>query len=191
MDIAQKKQMLLDALYAPYQQCTQCPLGFLGRKSVVFGTGNPNALLMLVGEGPGEREDILGKPFVGKSGALLTSILDTIGLTRDEIFITNIVKCRPPNNRAPLPIEMKTCKQILLEKQIHIIQPRIICTLGAAALQGLSEQAVQITKERGRPRILRGTTIIPAYHPAYILRNPTKLPELIADLNQAFELSKQ
>jgi uracil-DNA glycosylase len=191
MNIAHHKQQLLNALYEPYKKCTQCPLGFLGRNTVVFGNGNPDASLMLIGEGPGEQEDKQGKPFVGKSGALLSEILNTIGTTREEIFITNIVKCRPPNNRAPLPLEMKTCKQILLEKQIVIIKPRIICTLGAAALQGLSEQPVFITKERGIARTLLGTTVVPAYHPAYILRNPKKLDDLVNDLHMALMLSKQ
>lgn len=191
MNDVHEKQRLLDSLYEPYKKCIQCPLGFLGRKTVVFGTGNPDATLVLIGEGPGEQEDIQGKPFVGKSGALLTKILDTIGLSRDEVFITNIVKCRPPQNRTPLPLEMNTCKALLLEKQLAIIQPRVICTLGSAALQGLSEKPVFITKERGIPRMLLGVTTIPTYHPAYILRNPTKLQDLVNDVHSAYVLAKQ
>src|SRR5580700_10583052 len=121
-----QKQHLLDALYKPYKACTAYPLGTLGRTNVVFGSGNPDAFLMLIGEGPGQQEDNIGLPFVGKSGALLTKILETIGLKRSEIFISNIVKCRPPQNRAPLPYEMKTCKDLLLSKQIAIIKPRVI-----------------------------------------------------------------
>jgi uracil-DNA glycosylase family 4 len=189
MNIAQKKQKLLDDLYAPYKKCTQCPLGFLGRTNVVFGDGNPDAKLVLIGEGPGEQEDRQGKPFVGKSGALLTKILDTIGVSRSDIFITNIVKCRPPQNRTPLPLEMKTCKSILLEKQLAIIQPEIICTLGSAALQGLLEHPIQITKERGIMREILGIRTIPTYHPAYILRNPAKLHNLVDDLHAAYTLS--
>lgn len=190
MDIRQKKQKLLDALYAPYIKCKECPLGFSGRTNVVFGDGNPDAKLVLIGEGPGQQEDIQGKPFVGKSGALLTKILETIGVSRRDIFITNIVKCRPPDNRTPTPIEMKTCKNILLEKQLTIIQPRVICTLGSAALQGLLETPTQITKDRGVPREILGITTIPTYHPAYILRNPAKLNDLVSDLHKAYTLSQ-
>ena len=183
--------MLLEELYAPYRNCTACPLGKLGRINVVFGDGNPDARLMLIGEGPGQKEDEQGKPFVGRSGALLNQILHTIGLDRSDIYISNIVKCRPPLNRTPLPSEMKTCKELLLEKQIAIIQPRIICTLGSAALQGLCELPIKITQERGVARMLYNTPTIPTYHPAYILRNPTKLPDLLRDLQLAFELSRQ
>jgi uracil-DNA glycosylase family 4 len=190
MNEISKKQKLLDELYAPYRNCLQCPLGFLGRKNVVFGSGNPDASLVLIGEGPGEQEDIQGKPFVGKSGALLTKILDTIGLTREEIFITNIVKCRPPHNRTPLPHEMSGCKKLLLEKQMNIIRPQVICTLGAAALQGLCGIPLKITRERGIPRSLMGITTIPTYHPAYILRNPSKLHDLVNDLAAAHTLVK-
>lgn len=189
MNNIQKKQKLLDELYAPYKKCTQCPLGFLGRTTVVFGDGNPDAKLVLIGEGPGEQEDRQGKPFVGKSGALLTKILDTIGVSRTDIFITNIVKCRPPHNRTPVPLEMKTCKSILLEKQLTIIQPHVVCTLGSAALQGLLEHPIQITKERGIMREILGIRTIPTYHPAYILRNPTKLHTLVDDLHAAYTLS--
>ncbi len=190
VDRQKYKQALLDQLYAPYKKCIQCPLGFLGRTHVVFGDGNADAPLMFIGEGPGQKEDVQGKPFVGKSGALLNKILETIGLRREDVFISNIVKCRPPGNRTPLPMEMKTCKQLLLVKQIAIIRPRVICTLGAAALQGLCEHPVRITKERGIPRELYSTTVLPAYHPAYILRNPKKLDELVVDIQKAHNLSK-
>ncbi len=184
------KKTQLDALRAQYKNCTACPLGSLGRNSVVFGEGNSESRLMLVGEGPGAQEDLLGKPFVGKSGALLTKALEVLNISRDEIFITNIVKCRPPQNRTPFLNEMKTCKQLLLEKQINIIQPKVICTLGSAALQGLLERPVFITKERGVPLSFKETIIVPTYHPAYILRNPTKLPTLLSDLQKAIMLSQ-
>lgn len=183
------KSALLEQLYAPYKKCIACPLGMLGRKNVVFGEGNPNARLMFIGEGPGEKEDEQGRPFVGKSGALLNKILLTIGLERSDVYISNIVKCRPPSNRTPLLLEMQTCKQLLLEKQIAIIQPRIICTLGTAALQGLCEHPIKITKERGIIRTLYNTPTLPAYHPAYVLRNPKMLPYLLQDILKAYELS--
>lgn len=181
-DAQKTKQEKLDALYAPYRACIMCPLGFLGRTRVVFGSGNPDAAIMLIGEGPGEQEDKQGLPFVGKSGNLLSRTLEAVGITRSEIFISNIVKCRPPKNRTPLPDEMKQCKNILLIKQIEIIKPRIICTLGAAALQGLLEKPVKITCERGLQVEFLNTTIVPTVHPAYVLRNPIAMEYLIADL---------
>src|SRR5205823_4093975 len=123
-------------LYKPYKKCLQCPLGTLGRTNVVFGEGNSDADLMLIGEAPGRYEDEQSKPFVGRSGKLLNRTLELVGLKRNDVFITNIVKCRPPNNRKPLPLESTTCKNILLFNQIKIIRPHIICTLGASALQG-------------------------------------------------------
>lgn len=184
------KKAQLEKLYEPYKKCTACPLGTLGRMNVVFGDGNPNARLMFIGEGPGQKEDEQGKPFVGKSGALLNKILATIGLERKDVFISNIVKCRPPFNRAPLPLEMKTCKQLLLEKQIAIIQPRIMCTLGASALQGLCDYPIKITQERGIVRTLYNIPVIPTYHPAYVLRNPKMLSYLLQDILTAYNISK-
>lgn len=183
------KQKLLDQLYAPYKKCLACPLGGLGRTNIVFGTGNPDATLMFIGEGPGRDEDAQGKPFVGRSGKLLNKVFETIGITRDDIFITNIVKCRPPNNRRPAPIESSTCKKLLLFKQIQIIRPQVICTLGSAALEGLLEQKVKISKARGTTLEFRSTKVVPAFHPAYILRNSSKLNYLVEDIQKAYSLS--
>lgn len=191
MDARAHKQALLDKLYAPYIKCTQCPLGMLGRKTVVFGEGNPDAQLMFVGEGPGADEDEQGRPFVGRSGKLLTKLIELAGLSRQEVFITNVVKCRPPNNRAPLPVESKTCKNLLLINQINIIRPKIICTLGASALVGLIEREVKITKMRGIAIPMGDAIIIPTYHPAYILRNPKELPFLAQDIETAYGYLKQ
>lgn len=166
------KQLLLNQLYEPYKKCIACPLGTLGRTNIVFGEGNPDAKLMFIGEGPGREEDAQGRPFVGRSGKLLNHTLETLGINRQEIFITNIVKCRPPGNRKPTPIESKTCKTLLLLNQIKIIRPQAICTLGSAAIQGLLEKEVKITKMRGTKMIVDSITVIPTYHPAYILRNP-------------------
>jgi DNA polymerase len=180
------KQEQLNALYAPYKKCQQCPLANLGRTNVVFGSGNPDAELMFIGEGPGRDEDIQGFPFVGRSGQLLTRALNSIGIKREDVFITNIVKCRPPNNRRPTPQESATCKNLLLFNQIKIINPLVICTLGSVAIQELLAMPdLQISTIRGKPRALDDTIIIPTYHPAYILRNPAMLEVLIKDLTLA------
>lgn len=165
---------LLEELYKPYQKCQECPLGSLGRKTIVFGEGNPQAQLMFVGEGPGRDEDLQGRPFVGRAGKLLTKIIQAMNLQRNDVFISNVVKCRPPGNRTPLPIESNTCKKILLFKQIEIIKPHIICTLGATATQALLGSNVRISQVRGRFQKLCDILIMPTYHPAYLLRNPAE-----------------
>src|SRR5579872_2582777 len=134
MDPKSYKQQLLDQLYAPYRNCTMCPLGTLGRTNVVFGEGNPDADLLFIGEGPGAAEDAQGRPFVGRSGKLLTKTLEGLGIKREDVFITNIVKCRPPENRAPTPVEAGICTNLFLYNQIKIIRPKVICVLGATAL---------------------------------------------------------
>ncbi len=187
MDAKQFKQKLLDQLYAPYIKCTMCPLGSLGRTHVVFGEGDTDAKLMFVGEGPGAQEDAQGRPFVGRSGQLLTKSLNALGLERNEVFITNIVKCRPPGNRAPTPLESTTCKNLLLFNQIKIIRPKIICTLGASSLEGLLERPVKITHLRGTIQHINDLTILPTFHPAYILRNQTKFEIFLHDLKTAIE----
>lgn len=160
----------------------ECPLSTLGRTNVVFGYGNPDTQLLFIGEAPGRDEDLQGQPFVGRSGRLLTKVLESYNIVREQVYITNIVKCRPPNNRKPLPLEAKTCKNLLLFNQIKIIQPKVICTLGSFALQELLGQPVQITKVRGIPIKKGDITIIPTYHPAYILRNPVELKSLVHDI---------
>ena len=176
------KQERLDALYAPYKKCLECPLGFLGRKNVVFGEGNPDATLLFIGEAPGKDEDLAGRPFVGQSGQLLNRALTLVGIARADTFITNVVKCRPPNNRVPEPLEIGTCTNLLLFNQISIIQPRIICTLGAVALTTLLEKKAAITKMHGTPLSYKeGITLVPLYHPAYILRNRTQATAWVED----------
>lgn len=190
MEARDYKQHLLDILYKRYAGCTACPLGTLGRQNIVFGEGNPDATLMFIGEGPGQDEDVQGRPFVGRSGQLLTKTLESVGISRKDVFITNIVKCRPPNNRKPFPIESTTCKKLLLVNQIKIIRPRIICTLGASAIAGLLDREdIKITAMRGKPLIFEGITIFPTYHPAYILRNPAELPTFRQDLLTVKELA--
>lgn len=182
MDAKQFKQNLLDALYEPYKKCLQCPLAFQGRTQVVFGEGNPDADLLFIGEAPGKEEDLQGRPFVGRSGQLLNRALALVGIERSSVYITNIVKCRPPNNRAPLPVESNTCIDILLSKQLKIIRPRVICTLGSVALNSLLCTTLSISKVRGsRMKYEDGIILIPTYHPAYILRNQTQAPVWLSD----------
>lgn len=189
MDPKTYKVQLLTHLYEPYRDCHECPLGSLGRTHIVFGEGNPDAGLIFIGEGPGFEEDKVARPFVGKSGKLLDRILEVAAIKREEIFITNIVKCRPPNNRQPLPTESAVCKKILLLPQLKIIRPAVICTLGGAALTGILDQYdIKITKKRGTPLLWQGITLLPTYHPAYILRNPRELETFAGDVQKAKEL---
>lgn len=195
MDVKNHKQQLLDKLYAPYLKCIQCPLGKLGRSNVVFGEGNLDAELMFIGEAPGQDEDRLGRPFVGRSGKLLDKTLELAGIARKEVFISNVVKCRPPNNRKPTENEAYTCTNLLLFNQIKIIQPKVICTLGASALQGLiNNYEIKISQLRGKPIVANNiphVVIMPTYHPAYILRNPKELTSLYNDIEQALLICKK
>ncbi len=189
MDKQTYKKYLLDILYEPYKNCNQCPLGSLGRTQVVFGDGNPDADLMFIGEGPGRDEDIIGKPFVGRSGKLLEKVILSNNLTRESVFITNIVKCRPPNNRQPLPDEATICKNILLYKQIKIVRPKVICTLGACALKALFDEDIKISLVRGKQMHFEESIVLPTYHPAYILRNSKELPIFYDDIVRAIDLA--
>jgi DNA polymerase len=150
--------------------CARCGLAS-GRTQVVFGVGDPNANLMFVGEGPGQQEDLQGIPFVGRAGQLLTQLIEGIGLTRDEVYIANVVKCRPPGNRDPLPAEIESCRPYL-EAQIDFIDPRVVVTLGNFATKLLLDTKDGITKLRGRDFPFRERAVlIPAFHPAAVLRN--------------------
>lgn len=190
MDTKNNKQLLLEKLYEPYKKCIACPLGMQGRTQVVFGEGNPEATLMFIGEGPGQEEDKQGRPFVGRSGQLLNRILHMLDLQRSEVFISNVVKCRPPGNRKPTQLESSTCKNLLLFKQIEIIQPKVLCTLGATALEGLLDNEVKMSQLRGSQIPFGNALIVPTFHPAYILRNPSQLEKMIMDIERATLLSK-
>lgn len=190
MEKISQKQALLDALYAPYKDFKNTPLYIEeGCTSIVFGEGDPDATILFIGEAPGEQEDREGRPFVGRSGQLLNHALQKAGLNRADVYITNIVKCRPPNNRTPTPAELKTGRELLLLKQIEIINPKVICTLGAAALTGLTEKPYPITKIRGQPIDFNGHILLPTFHPAYILRNQTALPIFLADIKKVAQLA--
>lgn len=178
------KEKALSDLFAPYKNCTHCPLGTQGRSQVVFGDGNAHAKLMFVGEGPGRDEDRLGKPFVGRAGQLLTKIIEALGIERTDVYISNVVKCRPPQNRTPLPNEAQTCTSLLLFKEIEIISPSIICTLGATASQALISSSLPLGKVRGNLHEAQDILILPTYHPAYLLRNPEAKKIVWADIQQ-------
>ncbi len=161
-------------------ECTRCKL-HPHRKNIVFGTGNPEAKLVFVGEGPGGDEDLQGKPFVGRAGQLLTKIINSINLTREEVYIANIIKCRPPQNRNPEPDEIKACEPFLIQ-QLDVIQPKIICALGTFAAQTLLETDERISRLRGRFISYRGSKLIATFHPAYLLRNPNKKRDVWEDM---------
>jgi len=150
--------------------CTRCTL-CRNRKNIVFGEGSPEAELMFVGEGPGRDEDIQGRPFVGKAGKLLTSLIEKMGMTREGVYIANIVKCRPPNNRDPEEDEIALCRPFV-ERQIEIIRPKVIITLGRVSTQALLNTRVPISRLRGTFLEHSGIPVMPTFHPAYLLRNP-------------------
>lgn len=163
--------------------CTRCKLCTLGRSQTVFGVGHAKARLMFVGEAPGEDEDKKGEPFVGRAGQLLTKIIEAIGLTREQVYIANVIKCRPPNNRNPEPDEVATCEPYLF-RQIDVIQPNVIVPLGKFAAQSLLKTMEPITRLRGRQFDYRGTVLIPTFHPAYLLRNPSAKREVWEDMKK-------
>ena len=167
--------------------CTRCKLAGLGRTQVVFGAGNPDADLMFVGEAPGADEDVQGVPFVGRAGQLLTKIIEAIGLGREEVYIANVIKCRPPQNRNPEPDEIETCEPFLF-RQIEIIKPTVIVTLGKFAAQTLLRSEEPISRLRGRIFEYHGAKLIPTFHPAYLLRNPSSKREVWEDMKLAKKL---
>jgi uracil-DNA glycosylase len=150
--------------------CTRCKLS-QGRTTIVFGSGSPEARLVIIGEGPGEEEDRQGKPFVGRAGQLLTKMLASVGITREEVYICNIVKCRPPGNRNPEPEEIAACAPYLAG-QLAAIQPGVICALGTFAAQHLLRTREPISRLRGQLHRLGGILVVPMFHPAFLLRNP-------------------
>jgi DNA polymerase len=150
--------------------CTKCKLS-KGRNTIVFGAGDAEARLVIIGEGPGEEEDRQGKPFVGRAGQLLTKMLESVGITRDEVYICNIVKCRPPGNRNPEPEEIAACAPYL-NGQLAAIQPGVICALGTFAAQHLLRTREPISRLRGQLHRLGGAVVVPTFHPAFLLRNP-------------------
>jgi DNA polymerase len=169
-DLGQPEYSSLDEHRREISGCMQCPLG-KSRTKFVYGVGNPNADIMFIGEAPGRDEDRQGEPFVGRAGKLLDKILDAMGLSRDDVYIGNILKCRPPENRDPQPDEMKSCMPYLLE-QIRLIKPKFIVALGRIAAHGLLDTTTPLGKLRGRWHEFFGIPLLVTYHPAALLRAP-------------------
>jgi uracil-DNA glycosylase len=179
---AERREELVK-LYHEVRDCTRCPLSQT-RTKIVFGAGNADADLMFVGEAPGQQEDLQGIPFVGRAGKLLDQLLDEVGLSRDDVFIANVLKSRPPGNRDPSPEEIEACKPYLFT-QVELIEPKVICTLGNFATKLLTRSSRGITSVRGRPQVHelggRWVSIYPLFHPAAALRTTRVLEELRAD----------
>jgi uracil-DNA glycosylase family 4 len=169
-------------LAAEAHDCTRCRLAGT-RTNVVFGVGNPNADLMFVGEAPGRDEDLKGEPFVGRAGQLLTDIIKAMKLTRDQVYIANVIKCRPPENRNPEADELEACRPFI-RRQVELIKPKVIVTLGRFGLQSLTEKSYGITAVRGQWLDYNGIKLMPTYHPAYLLRNPAAKKEVWADMKK-------
>ncbi|MBP6716191.1 MAG: uracil-DNA glycosylase [Acidobacteria bacterium] len=174
----------LESIRADIGDCTRCKLHLQGRTQIVFGSGNPHADLMFVGEAPGADEDEQGEPFVGRAGQLLTKIIEAIGMTRAEVYIANVIKCRPPNNRAPEPDEEATCEPFLF-RQIDAIQPKVIVALGTHAAHALLKVDTTISKLRGQVIDFRGgIKLVPTFHPAYLLRSPDRKRDVWEDMKK-------
>lgn len=180
------EEPMLDEVRRVLGDCTRCKL-CNGRTQVVFGTGNPRAQLVFVGEGPGADEDAQGIPFVGKAGQLLTRMIEAMGFSRDEVYICNVVKCRPPGNRNPEPDEIASCEPFL-QAQLKAIRPKVIVALGKFAAQTLLRDATAITRMRGNWREYQGIPLMPTFHPAYLLRNPPDKKLVWADLQQVMKV---
>lgn len=176
----------LEGIRAEIGDCRRCRL-HEGRAHIVFGEGSPVAPLVFVGEGPGFDEDRHGRPFVGRAGKLLDKMIESLGMGREEVYICNVVKCRPPNNRTPNPDEIGLCSLFLME-QLSTIAPRVICTLGSCATQTLLGTATSISRMRGRLHHWRGIPLMCTYHPAYLLRNPSQKAATWQDLRAIHRL---
>jgi DNA polymerase len=177
------KAAALAAVRAEIGDCTRCPLAYAGRRNIVFADGAPNARLMFVGEGPGADEDETGTPFVGKAGQLLNNMIGAMGLKREEVYIANIVKCRPPANRQPEFVEASTCSQFLIQ-QIDIVRPQVIVALGATAATYLLGVKQSLASLRGTWQSSRGAKVAVTYHPAFLLRDPRQKGEAWKDLQR-------
>ncbi len=179
----------LESIRADIGDCARCKLSH-GRTHIVFGEGNPKAKLMFVGEGPGHDEDVTGRPFVGRAGQLLTKIIEAMKLKREDVYIANIVKCRPPNNRAPEPDEVSSCEGFL-HRQIKVIGSSVIVCLGSVAFQNLLKTENKISSHRGKWIEWNGVKVMPTYHPAYLLRNPNAKKEVWDDMKKVMEALKK
>jgi DNA polymerase len=174
---------ILRELRADIGDCTRCKLAKLGRTQIVFGVGNPHADLMFVGEAPGRDEDEQGEPFVGRAGQLLTKIIEAIGLQRQDVYIANVIKCRPPENRNPEPDEVETCEPFLV-RQVDAIKPKVIVALGTFAAHALLKTTDPISRLRGRVFSYRGAQLVPTFHPAFLLRSPERKRDVWEDMKK-------
>jgi len=181
--LAGSPQEALDMIRTEIGDCTRCKLHTLGRRQIVFGVGNPSADLMFVGEAPGADEDIQGIPFVGRAGQLLTKIIEAIELRREDVYIANVIKCRPPENRNPDPDEVDTCEPFLFQ-QIDAIKPKVIVALGTFAAKALLKTQDSISRLRGRVYDYRGAKLIPTFHPAFLLRSPDRKRDVWEDMKK-------
>jgi len=187
-DPSPSRIITLEEVRKELRDCKRCKL-HRTRRTIVFGEGNEKATLMFVGEGPGYDEDVQGRPFVGKAGQLLTKIIESINLSREEVYIANIVKCRPPQNRNPEPDEIQSCNPFLMD-QIRVIRPKIICALGTFAAQTLLKTSTKISELRGKIFDIEGIKVIPTYHPAFLLRNPERKRDVWEDMKKIAEYLK-
>ena len=181
-----KDELTLSALQKEVKACTRCPLA-VTRKTVVFGEGNERADLVFVGEAPGEDEDAQGRPFVGRAGKFLDQMIQRIGLSRKDVFICNVLKCRPPQNRDPDPAEVDMCKGYLFA-QLQVIRPKVICALGRHAYNTLMNTDARITKIRGQFTEYQGIKLLPTYHPSFLLRNDERVKEAMEDMEKLREV---
>ena len=181
-----RESLTLEEVIHELGDCRRCSLGGL-RTNIVFGEGNPKAELVFVGEAPGGDEDIQGRPFVGRAGQLLTKIIEAMGLKRQDVYICNILKCRPPGNRNPKPEEINACEPFLI-KQLKVIKPRAICALGTFSSHTLLKTDVPITVLRGKFHSYHGIQLMPTYHPAYLLRNPGAKKHVWEDVQKIMKL---
>lgn len=185
--IARSAAEVLATIREDIGDCTRCKLHGLGRTQIVFGVGNPAAELMFVGEAPGADEDIQGIPFVGRAGQLLTKMIEAMGFTRDQVYIANVLKCRPPGNRNPEPDEIATCEPFLF-RQLASIDPKVVIALGAFAARTLLKTDAPISRLRGRVFDYRGAKLIPTFHPSFLLRSPGYKREAWDDLQLALSV---
>lgn len=181
-DVLVQSEETMEQIWAELKDCTRCPL-HEGRTNIVHTEGNHRARLMFVGEAPGADEDAQARPFVGRAGQLLTKIIEAIGFKREDVLIGNVNRCRPPGNRAPLPDEAATCKPFLL-REIASVQPEVIVVLGNTAMRNLLDTKIGITRLRGEFQDFRGIKVMPTFHPAYLLRDPSKKRETWEDLKK-------
>ena len=182
LPIIEAQDVSLEAIREDIGECVRCKL-HEHRNNIVFGEGNPKAKIVFIGEGPGADEDATGRPFVGRAGQLLDKIIQAIGLKREDVYISNVVKCRPPGNRTPERDEVATCEQFLF-RQLALIRPRVIVALGSPAFQCLLRTKETITRARGEWRDWNGIKVMPTFHPAYLLRSPDKKREAWDDMKK-------